>query len=605
MKNKFFEINQLADIEILVECEEIEFKLASGKEGQGELPKDFWKTYSAMANSKGGWVILGIKEENNQFKIAGISNIEKVKQDLFNLLNNRDHISCNLLVSEEHIQSLIIDDKNVLAIYIPAATRKQKPVHLTKNPFGHTYFRLYDGDRLCDDELVKKMLAEQITDSFDNEILSPHFTFDDDIELDSLKAYRNRLSAHKPHHPYLDLDLFSFFKKIGGWKKDRSSGKEGITVAGLLMFGTFDAIISHFPHYFLDYREPSDNRWEERIVPDGTWSGNLYDFYRKVYLRLVENLKIPFNLKEDQRIDETVAHEALREALINTLAHADYSGRTPILIEKHPDKFLFRNPGNLRLSKDEILEGGVHDCRNSLLHQMFLLIGLGEKAGSGMPKILKGCHWAHWAEPNLEEKAELPQFVTLTILTSALISDEIYQQLLRIYDDKLEKLSSLELDILATICLENQVTHKRCCELTSLHSRDVTLALQRLLKNGFIESYGEMKQKIYFIPDQMGSSLEQARSKLGLSRDQVGSKSELDSQQLDHSVELTQEQQLIFTHLLQKTLSITEMVQLVGRSNRSKFRANVLAPLIEFGLVEMTIPNKPTSSKQRYRVVKK
>ncbi|WP_374011518.1 Fic family protein [Pseudomonas cichorii] len=40
----------------------------------------------------------------------------------------------------------------------------------------------------------------------------------------------------------------------------------------------------------------------------------------------------------------------------------------------------------------------------------------------------------------------------------------------------------------------------------------------------------------------------------------------------------------------------------VGRSNRSKFREQVLAPLLALGVVEMTIPDKPNSSKQRYRL---
>ncbi|OYW93409.1 MAG: transcriptional regulator [Pseudomonadales bacterium 32-61-5] len=40
----------------------------------------------------------------------------------------------------------------------------------------------------------------------------------------------------------------------------------------------------------------------------------------------------------------------------------------------------------------------------------------------------------------------------------------------------------------------------------------------------------------------------------------------------------------------------------VGRSNRSKFREAVLAPLLTLELVAMTIPDKPNSSKQRYRL---
>jgi ATP-dependent DNA helicase RecG len=54
---------------------------------------------------------------------------------------------------------------------------------------------------------------------------------------------------------------------------------------------------------------------------------------------------------------------------------------------------VFRNPGVLRVSATKALQGGVSDCRNRSLQQMFLMIGLGERAGSGMAKIQQG--WQH------------------------------------------------------------------------------------------------------------------------------------------------------------------------------------------------------------------
>jgi len=46
----------------------------------------------------------------------------------------------------------------------------------------------------------------------------------------------------------------------------------------------------------------------------------------------------------------------------------------------------------------------------------------------------------------------------------------------------------------------------------------------------------------------------------------------------------------------------SELMTFVGRSNRSQFREQVLASMLALGLVEMTIPDKPNSSKQRYRL---
>ncbi|WP_434526620.1 AlbA family DNA-binding domain-containing protein [Photorhabdus asymbiotica] len=56
-------LQELLDLQTLVETNEVEFKLANARDGKGELPRDFWPTYSAMANSGGGWVILGVKEK--------------------------------------------------------------------------------------------------------------------------------------------------------------------------------------------------------------------------------------------------------------------------------------------------------------------------------------------------------------------------------------------------------------------------------------------------------------------------------------------------------------------------------------------------------------
>ena len=56
------EITTLADIAALRENSEVECKLATGKDGKGALPRDFWETYSAFANSYGGDILLGVRE---------------------------------------------------------------------------------------------------------------------------------------------------------------------------------------------------------------------------------------------------------------------------------------------------------------------------------------------------------------------------------------------------------------------------------------------------------------------------------------------------------------------------------------------------------------
>ena len=84
------------------------------------------------------------------------------------------------------------------------------------------------------------------------------------------------------------------------------------------MFGNEYDIVREFNAYFLDYQEQydADTRWTDRIISSsGDWSGNVYDFYFRVYNKLIQDIKVPFKMDGGTRIDDTPVHQALREAL--------------------------------------------------------------------------------------------------------------------------------------------------------------------------------------------------------------------------------------------------------------------------------------------------
>lgn len=495
-----FQITDEKDLQALSESEELEFKLAQGKDGRGKLPDDFWPTYSAMANTRGGYVVLGVKERRGSLTVVGIQDINTVQKQLFDIANNKAKVNINLLTNED-VKQINIDSKLLLVIRIPSAKRENKPVYLNNQPMKETYIRLHEGDQHCGEEQVKRMMAEQIESCRDDKILNG-YNFDD-IELESLRAYKNLLAVAKPQHPWLELDLFDMFKKLGGWRKDRASGEEGVTLAGILMFGNWDSIQEALPNYFVDYRERDEantERWVDRLYPDGSWSGNIFDFYRRTYRKLTNDLKVPFELKDGVRLDESMAHEAIREALVNTLVHADYTGRSSILIVKRPDLYGFRNPGLMRVPPELAVKGGESDCRNRRMHQMFLMIGAGERAGSGVPKIYSGWKWANWRTPKLYEKQTPSEQTLLELSTVSLIPKEITELLGSLFGDSFYSLGELEQMIVTTAAIEGWVNHERSCQLTSKHSRDVTLALPRLVDKGFLVSSGEKKDKSYSLP---------------------------------------------------------------------------------------------------------
>lgn len=497
------DIHSVEDLALLRESVSLECKLAAGRDGKGALPEDFWPTYSAFANTNGGIVLLGVREKGRQFELSGIENPEKLRTDLFNNLNNRQKVSVNLL-TDSHVQELRIDGKTILAIEVPRASRKQRPVHLTQNPLaGNTYRRLNEGDRPLPDEEVKRLLAEQVEDSRDDRILRGYGI--GDLSAETLRAYRQVFANRDPGHPWNTVDDQEFLRQIGGWRRDRETGEAGLTLAGLLMFGEMVAIQEALPYYMLDYQErpeaKTERRWIDRLTLDGKWSGNLYDFYRKVYLKLTADLKVPFHLERGERQDETPVHVALREALANVLVHADYSDRASVLVVKRPDMFGFRNPGLMRIPLDVALQGGEPDCRNRTLHKMFRFVGVGEQAGTGIPKIFQGWRSQHWSPPKLYETSYPYNQTLLELRMIDLFPEQVIRSLRAKFGTAFDGLAYDERVALALAASEGTVNHARLCTVSAGHPVDLSRTLQHLTQLGMLESTGG-RGAVYHLPGQ-------------------------------------------------------------------------------------------------------
>jgi predicted HTH transcriptional regulator len=499
------------------ESVELECKLAAGKDGNGELPKDFWQTYSAFANSDGGDILLGIEEKKGRFQLGGIKHVTKVMDDLWNLANNPQKASTNVL-KQQYVQELHIEGKTIIRVHVPRAPRRQRPVFVGGNPLSGTYTRQNPGDYHCDEETVRRMLAEQVEDSRDNEILFGYGA--EDLDPDSFNAYRQLHASRQPDHVWNELDPQAFLRNIGGWRFDRETGRGGLTRAGLLMFGSLPSIQESFPNYMLDYQErpeaSAEARWVDRLTLDGTWSGNLFDFYRRVIKKLTSDLKVPFTLEGDVRLDNTPVHEALREALVNTLVHADFTGRASILVVKRPDMFGFRNPGSMRVPHEIAVQGGESDCRNRLIHQMFQYVGFGERAGSGIPKIYHGWDSQHWRAPLLYEKTQPSEQTLLELRMLDLLPDGAISRLQEHFGKRFEQLSRLERLILATALTEQVVRHQRMVEITTEHTHDLTQAFQALTKNGFLITNGRGRGTVYCLPGQSFPTPDQAFGEGGI-----------------------------------------------------------------------------------------
>ncbi|MDY4251171.1 MAG: putative DNA binding domain-containing protein [Clostridium sp.] len=484
----------------LVENDEVECK-----EALGGLPKDLWETYSAFANTNGGTLFLGIKEKCGRFFITGVNNEENIIKDLWDNLNNPKKVSANIL-NNNSIEVLDIEGTKVIKIVIPKADRKSRPVYIGENPFNEskhlgTFRRNYSGDYKCSKEVIKRMLADQLDESQDSLILEG---FDmNDLSKDTINSFRNRLRAIKPNHPWIALDDKAFLYKLGAYDKDRKNGKEGITAAGLLMFGEDRAITDEFPKYFLDYREKlsEEVRWDYRVISsDGTWSGNIFDFYFKIINKITDNLNVPFRTVNGIRQEDTRVHEAVREAVANALIHADYRLSRGIVIEKGKTYFKFSNPGNLRITREEALKGGISDPRNENIFKMFNLLGIGERAGSGLENIQLAWKEQEWLAPDLEELYD-PDRIVLTLRTTSMLPEKSIALLKSVLKNKYNELSKEEVMALVAADQEGYVTNNRLQQLLDTHSINSSKILASLIDRGYLESDGVGRGTKYYLTD--------------------------------------------------------------------------------------------------------
>lgn len=481
------------------ENSEIEFKKA-----KNSVPKDLWKTYSAMANTNGGTIVLGIEErfdKDERFDISGVESVEKMLKDFWSTING-NKVNKNILM-EENVEVININHKKVIKIEVPRASYIDKPIYLNNNPYNGTYKRNYEGDYKCSQDEVNAMFRDASEKGFDSSILEYYDM--DDLDMPTVNRYRNRFSVINLNHAWHNLSDEEFLIQLGAMDKDRKTKKVWLTVAGLLMFGKSVSIRSYFPYFDLDYLKmvdvDEDLRYNERFTIDGRWESNLFNFFTIVINKLSEDIPIPFKLNGITRIDDTPVHRAIREAFVNAIVHGDYSVQGTLRIKKFKDRFEFYNSGCLKIPVADIYKGGTSKCRNPFIQKMFRMIGFGENIGSGFFKILKAWKEQQWAVPILEENFATNE-VVLKLNMISLVPEVYMGKLKEIYGSSLDSLNADEIKILVTAITEDEVTNARMQCITNLHSNDITEMLRSMVNRGFLIEEGFGRGKKYMINEE-------------------------------------------------------------------------------------------------------
>ncbi|MEW6188024.1 MAG: RNA-binding domain-containing protein [Thermodesulfobacteriota bacterium] len=363
------------------------------KEAGKDLPKDIWKTVSAFSNTNGGVVVLGVKDQGRgNLDITGIENPDKIQSDFISTLRSGKF---NIQLSSKG-RLFTIDGRRVITFRLPAMPRQAKPVFFNDD-IRNTCIRQGATNQKASKDEIGRMLREASEFSSDSMLITG--TGIRQINRETLRTYLRYLEIQNQEHPFLALKDIQILEKCAAMKDGT------LTMAGLLLFGKKEAIVSRFPAYGLSIFHmsamsgdmPGERRWGDRKI----YEENLVQTFFSAMDYLKRYVAVPFKMSADgvSRTENVPQVIVIREALVNLLIHRDYFDNGQAAIRIYNEGIVFKNPGAAPFPIEEILSGCESVPRNPNIARVFRLPGWAEIAGSGMMKIFDNWRAAGYVSP--------------------------------------------------------------------------------------------------------------------------------------------------------------------------------------------------------------
>lgn len=319
----------------------------------------------AFANTDGGQLIFGV---TNDGRITGVDDPDRLIQRLDQIA----YQNCEppITIVQETIRTE--DGRIVVVVNVPKGD--QRPYRTSRGDF---FVRTSSGRRRASrQELLR--LFQSAESLYYDETLVLRSSLDD---LDAQRFERFFEQAYGRPLPEESL-LFTLknMRLLGEYE-----GAQALTVAGLLCFGrepqrylpAAQVNAARIPGVSLA-GDPSDAKQID---------GTLFDMLEDTARFLDIHLPTAHHIRDfEPEIRPALPREALRELLVNALAHRDYTITAPVRVLLFDDRLEIRTPGQLpnTVTIEAILLGAAHVLRNPTIYLMFYRAGLVTHLGSGI-----------------------------------------------------------------------------------------------------------------------------------------------------------------------------------------------------------------------------
>ena len=623
----------LEQLNELDEHTRVEAKTAS------EIGKSALETVCAFANEPGlggGWLLLGASLEEDtlfrQYSAAGLQDPDKIARDLANQCAS----SFNRPVRIQ-IESGQVNGKNLLAVFVPEAQPSEKPVFFQSRPLpGGAFRRIGSTDVRCTDDDLAVFYQERRGDSFDGTILR-------DADLSALDPaaiaeYRKLRADANPSAEELrwnDEELLDALRCV-----TRDGGELRPTIAGLLLFGTPQALRRWFPMMRVDYIRVPGREWvpnPEQRFETVEMRAPLIPLIRRSRAAILDDLPKAFSLPPGQlhRKDiPLVPDRVIREAVVNAVMHRSYRVQGAIQIIRYANRLEIRNPGHSLVSEDRLGEPGS-ETRNPVIAAVLHDTNLAETKGSGIRVMRQLMDDVGLTPPTFESDRERNQFV-VTLLFHHFLSPEDWEWLRQFQEIQLADEDARALVFVREAGALTNAAYRAICHLDVLTASQ---HLRRLRNHGLLQQKGKGSQT-YYVPTEKLLAPWQARDAISSSAPSPevlsgnlpslsgnppaqsvnpgsqsvnpphrlaafpGLPSDLADalKNLKKRVPQPEMEEIVWQLCTWRALATEDLAALLDR-NRNYVTNRLLTPMLRSGRLEMTIPNQPNHPQQQYRAV--
>lgn len=327
-------------------------------------PDDMAATLVAFANTDGGQLLLGVAESRT---VVGVDDPDRVLRQVDNVAMN----NCDPPITV--IQEVLRTSQNTPVVVVNVPKGDMRPYRTNR---GVYYIRITSGRRQASREELLRLF--QATESlYYDETPLPRLSLAH-LDLDAFDRYLEMTAQAE-----LMLDRERLLRNWGLF-----SGTHP-TVAGMILFGREPQ--RHIPYAQINAaRFPgTDTSVEPFDRKDLT--GRLFEVIDQAERFLHLHLNMPHTIRgfEPEPRPE-LPMEALREAIVNGVAHRDYTVRGPIRLFILDDRLEVHTPGKPPNTVDaEAMRAGVHVVRNPRIYARLSDAGLVTRAGTGVRRIIR------------------------------------------------------------------------------------------------------------------------------------------------------------------------------------------------------------------------